>query len=153
METLGAALEREHREIDAGIEAFTSGLAEGKADPAPLAGAIAALRRHIYLEEEFLFPPLRPQMMAPVFVMLREHGEMWATLDALDAQLAAGGADASMANACHELVAELERHNGKEEQIIYTVADELLSAEASAALQAFIDSGQMPEGWVCAKAS
>lgn len=55
--TLRAALEREHHEIDAGIEKFLE-------DPAPtqsLATAFTALRRHIYLEEEYLFPPLRAE--------------------------------------------------------------------------------------------
>ena len=52
--TLADALEREHQEIDLGIAAF-------RADPrrtAALGRALAGLRRHIYLEEEFLFPPL-----------------------------------------------------------------------------------------------
>ena len=47
------------------------------------------LRRHIYLEEEFLFPPLRAAgMMAPLFVMVRQHGELWDAMRALDALLA-----------------------------------------------------------------
>ena len=58
-ETLGAALEREHREIDGGIEAFIEGLPEGKDQTEPLLRSVNGLRRHIYLEEEFLFPPLR----------------------------------------------------------------------------------------------
>lgn len=55
IESLAAALEREHHEIDAGIAAFTA----APGDWQPLARAIRALRRHIYLEEEFLFPLLR----------------------------------------------------------------------------------------------
>ena len=88
--TLAAALEHEHREIDEGIETFTSGRANGAAYSRPSTRAIRdALRRHIYLEEEFLFPPLRVAgMIAPIFVMLREHGEMWKTLDALEANWA-----------------------------------------------------------------
>src|SRR5579859_6461595 len=82
-ESLAAALEREHQEIDAGIAAFTA----CPGDPQPLARAIGALRRHIYLEEEFLFPLLGeadPALRAPVFVMLREHAQIWAVLDALE---------------------------------------------------------------------
>ena len=45
-----------------------------------------ALRRHIYLEEAFLVPPLRAAGAAmPVPVMLREHGELWRTVDSLSA--------------------------------------------------------------------
>ena len=81
-ESLAAALEREHREIDAGIAASTA----SPWDPQPLARASRALRRHIYLEEEFLFPLLHqaePALAAPIFVMLREHAQIWGTLDEL----------------------------------------------------------------------
>ena len=52
--SLAAALEQEHREIDDGIAAFTA----VPGDRHALARAIGALRRHIYLEEEILFPLL-----------------------------------------------------------------------------------------------
>ncbi|MEO6996601.1 MAG: hemerythrin domain-containing protein, partial [Terracoccus sp.] len=58
-ESLTALLEREHHEIDAGIEAFLEGLAQNEIRDQELTRSVGALRRHIYLEEEFLFPPLR----------------------------------------------------------------------------------------------
>lgn len=152
MDTLGAALEREHREIDAGIAAFTTGEATPGAVES-LTRAMDGLRRHIYLEEEFLFPPLRAAgMMAPVFVMLREHGELWATLDAIEAERRDGAASTSLLGRCGELTGQLESHNAKEEPILYAQADGVLTASASADLQAFMDTGQLPEGWVCTKA-
>lgn len=142
-ETLAAALEREHREIDEGIEAFT---ASGGQETGPLKRALDALRRHIYLEEEFLFPPLRDGgLMAPVFVMLREHGEIWRAMDRLEGEL---GGEAGQA-AAHELLAILERHNSKEEPILYPQADAVLTPEAAERLHGFIASGRTPEGWVC----
>ena len=147
--TLGAALEREHREIDAGIAAFTSGQPE-KANPIEsLTRAIAGLRRHLYLEEEFLFPPMRPTLAIPMIVMLREHGELWRTLDTLEARLGEGGPDASVQEVCSELVTRLDKHNSKEEPIFYTQADTTLTASANVQLKAFLESGQMPAGWVC----
>ena len=91
METgsLAAALERERHEIDEQIAAFTA----APGDRQPLTRAIRALRRHIYLEEEFLFPLLReaePGLAAPVFVMLREHAQIWGTLDSLERATNAG---------------------------------------------------------------
>ena len=56
------ALTREHHAIDAGIETFLA----DDADPATLREALDALRRHIYLEERFLFPPLKQSMMMPI---------------------------------------------------------------------------------------
>jgi hemerythrin-like domain-containing protein len=147
--TLGAALEREHREIDHGVEAFGSG---GEDAVAALSAAVAALRRHIYLEEEFLFPPMEAGLAIPMGVMLREHGELWRTLDALEAQLAAADGSANARAICDQLLAQLERHNSKEEPIFYTQADSSLGPEATAELKAFLDSGQMPAGWVCQRA-
>jgi len=154
METLSAALEREHREIDGGIEEYGADLLGGPGDPAPLLRAMAGLRRHIYLEEAFIFPPLREAgMTMPVFVMLREHGELWDAMAGLDELLAADAEPDAVQQACRELLARLDAHNSKEEPIIYPQADARLSAEATAALHAFLAEGRMPEGWRCEQAS
>lgn len=148
--SLAAALEHEHVEIDAGIAAFSAGPSSEGSGQA-LAGAVHALRRHIFLEEEFLFPLLgeaEPGLRAPVFVMLREHAQIWDTLDSLERE---PGTDASLA-LCRQLAAQLLHHNLKEEKVIYSRADEALSPEAAERLRAFLDSGRLPEGWVCVKA-
>ncbi len=156
METgsLAAALEREHHEIDAGIAAF----AASPGDPRSLTRAIRALRRHIYLEEEFLFPPLgeaEPALRAPVFVMLREHAQIWAALDGLDALDAPDrepdrGAALAL---CRQLTVRLLHHNLKEEKVLYPRADDVLPAAAASRLRAFLGSGELPEGWACAKSA
>lgn len=151
--TLGAALEREHRDIDGGIDAYTEGLRAGHPDPEPLVRAMRALRRHIYLEERFLFPPLREAgMIMPILVMLKEHGEIWNRMDDLDALLDEEADAGTLLEACRDMLALLDRHNSKEEPVIYTRADDVLGGEASAELQEFLASGRMPEGWVCEKA-
>ena len=149
--SLTEALEREHHEIDAGIEQFLEGLTLGETRTGELDRAMDALRRHIYLEEEFLFPPLRAAgMLPPVLVMLREHGEIWRTLDeiaALDL-----GSDEAARDRCTALLAQLAAHNAKEEPIIYPQGDAVLPDEAKQDLAALIEGGAMPEGWVCAQA-
>lgn len=153
MESLAEALEREHREIDQGIETFASKLAAGESHPEPLTRAIHALRRHIYLEERFLFPALRETgLVAAVFVMLREHGQIWRTLDVLQLELRSGTAGASMLKLLRELAVQLQHHNLKEEKVLYPQADQILTASANAELTAIFDSGQLPEGWVCERA-
>ncbi len=151
--TLADALEREHRDIDGGIEEYSAGLGHNETDPAPLLRAMMGLRRHIYLEEEFLFPPLKASMMMPIFVMLREHGELWDAMDALDTLLASDSDADTLHNACRELLAKLDAHNSKEEPIIYTKADVALSEEAAARLHDFLEHGTTPEGWRCEKAA
>ena len=147
-ESLAAALEREHREIDEGIAAFTA----SPGDPQPLARATRALRRHIYLEEEFLFPLLgeaEPALRAPVFVMLREHAQIWAALDALERE-PGGSAGRAL---CRQLASQLLHHNLKEEKVLYPRADDVLPVAAAERLRAFLRSGELPPGWVCVNRS
>lgn len=146
-ETLATALEREHHEIDAGIAGF---LADPGAGDGALRAAVDALRRHIYLEEVLVFPSLREAgLMAPVFVMLREHGEMWRLLDQAD-----GSDDPDrLSTLCAELMPLLEAHNGKEEPILYPQVDAVLDDDLSAILREFLASGSMPGGWVCEQAA
>lgn len=146
-DSLAAALEREHQEIDAGIAAFSA----SPGNPQPLARAIRALRRHIYLEEEFLFPLLgeaEPELRDPIFVMLHEHGRIWGALDALERE----PADGTALVRCRQLAALLLHHNLKEERVLYPRADDALPPGPAGRLRAFLGSARPPEGWVCARA-
>ncbi len=148
--TLSTALEAEHREIDAGIEEYARTAQAGQPQVAPVLQAMGALRRHIYLEETLLFPTLREAgLVAPVFVMVREHGEIWRSMDALEAAVATDGAGSAAADICREMVRQLEAHNMKEEMILYPQADALVAGEAHQTLEAFLATGSMPDGWVC----
>jgi regulator of cell morphogenesis and NO signaling len=147
--TLAAALEREHRDIDAAIEAFTTAPTPGNRQR--LTRAIQTLRRHIYLEEEFLFPPLyRTGLAAPVLHMLREHGQIWTTLDSLEHALASGTSDTT--RLCRPLSVQLQHHNLREEKVVYPRSDQTLTDDAAGQLLALLDSGKLPAGWVCVKA-
>ena len=143
-------LTREHHEIDAGIESFTQDRADGRLDPEPILQAFAALRRHIYLEEELLFPAVqRAGLMMPIMVMNREHGEIWNGMDAIESALGADQDPASARELCEQLLAVLESHNLKEEPIVYPHAATDLSEKEDRILSDFIESGSMPVGWVC----
>jgi regulator of cell morphogenesis and NO signaling len=150
IESLSMALVREHHEIDEGI----AGFADSPENPQPLTRAIRALRHHIYLEEEFLFPLLseaEPGLAAPVFVMLREHAQIWATLDLLERELD-GIASGTGAALTRQLTVQLLHHNLKEEKILYPRADDVLPPASTERLRTFLRSRELPEGWVCAKA-
>jgi regulator of cell morphogenesis and NO signaling len=152
--TLSAALEREHREIDTGIETFIEKLECGSVQPELLTTALEALRRHIYLEEAILFPPIRAAgMVMPIFVMMREHGQLWRTMDTLTDLLADGNDERALADTSGQLLDQLHQHNSEEEPIIYPHADTDLPAHTSAELTRFIKTGRTPDGWVCQQAS
>ncbi len=151
--TLSAALEREHCEIDREIETFIQKLDGGSVQSDVLTAALETLRRHIYLEETFLFPPIREAgIVMPIFVMMREHGQLWQTMDTLTRLLAEGDDCRRLEQACRELLDQLHQHNSKEEPIIYPHADTDLPPHTSAELGRFIQTGRTPEGWVCQQA-
>lgn len=152
MGTLGAALEREHHEIDEGVEGFGSRELGPEERVASLKRAIAALRRHIFLEEEYLFPSMKAGLAIPIMVMLREHGEIWRNLDQIEENLEKDRSEDTIKESCRELLSRLEQHNSKEEPIFYENADETLSAAQTSVLKDLLDDSEMPEGWDCAKA-
>jgi regulator of cell morphogenesis and NO signaling len=144
---LSVVLQREHHEIDSAIAAFIETLDGGCMQPEPLRAALEALRRHIYLEETFLFPPIREAgMLMPVFVMMREHGELWRTMGALTDLIVDTADSEQLRDTCHRLLGQLEQHNSKEEPIIYPLADSDLPALVSAELARFIEIGRIPDG-------
>lgn len=149
--TIADALEREHRDIDAGLEEFHRGLDLGESRVEALRRASRALRRHIYIEEEVLFPPLRAGgMYGPVTVMLMEHAAIWRGLDELEALVDAGGEDrAAIDRAMASLSQVLEEHNSKEELIVYPQADVTPNEEVRRQVIDLLERGELPEGWVC----
>ncbi|TXJ06352.1 MAG: hemerythrin domain-containing protein [Aeromicrobium sp.] len=149
-EPLSAALEREHKIIDADIERFAADVSSGTIDSQGLHTTFNLLRRHIYVEEEFLFPPLREAgMIMPILVMNREHGEIWNLLDAIEEQAISNAEPSGIVESCQSLLELLDRHNAKEEPIVYPEVDATLSATLAEELSKFLNIGAMPENWVC----
>lgn len=146
-QTLGAALEAEHREIDGGIEAYLAATGADQDQAEPLVHSLAGLRRHIYLEEEFLFPPLKKSgLMGPIFAMEREHGQLWDIMAGIDSSIERGDA-LGVRTACTALLALLDKHNAIEEKVIYSQADGLLDETASSTLGGFLGTGVLPADW------
>ncbi|HVU60716.1 MAG TPA: hemerythrin domain-containing protein [Mycobacteriales bacterium] len=147
-EPLSVAFEHEHRAIDEDILAVVN----GPADPVRRQALVAAaqvLRRHIYAEEELMFPALRDAgLIGPVLVMLREHAEMWPLLDNVE-QLATDGEAPALQEACSSLLDLLARHNPKEEAILYPQVDDLLTPATAATLRQLLLAGELPTGWRC----
>lgn len=152
-QTSGQALEHDHHVIDEQFAAFArslDGVSPDRAalDQASLGAGIRAIKHHIYVEEEFHFPPLRAgSLMGPLMVMLREHGELWDLLDRLEALVAMEAPVVEISHIWQQAAALLKAHNEKEEQIVYPSGDQILDPETSATVRAELASGQTPDGW------
>jgi iron-sulfur cluster repair protein YtfE (RIC family) len=148
-DSIAAALEREHQLVDEGIEAFAADPSSPQASDR-LAAAITALRRHIYLEEEFLFPAVYAAdpagLRASLAVMLREHGQMWRVLDEVEQIVRDDGDTPAALSLCHRLAIQLQHHNRKEERVVYPLADTAIPPRR---LAQFLESGRRPDDWVC----
>lgn len=153
--SLAAAFTREHHQIDTAIEDFLSSNEPLPQRATHLVAGIQALRRHIYLEEEIVFPHLPSgELMMPLMVMYREHGQLWAHMDALEQSLHRSTADTvDLAATCREMLALLERHNSKEEPIIYPYMDTALTDDEQHQVRDLLADGTLPDGWVCREAS
>lgn len=140
----GAFLEDQHRAIDAGVQGFLGGTATRDA----LATSLALLREHIHAEEAVLFPPLASAgLTMPVFVMKREHGQMWPLIERLATACDAATAGDELRESCRELMMLLDIHNPKEEAILYPAADR--HAGADPAFMGALATASPPEGWKC----
>lgn len=138
----------QHRKIDQGVE----GIVYGTGGPQALAAALKLLREHLYLEEEVLFPPLAEAGLAmPIFVMKREHGQMWPLIGSLEAACAACAAG-DLREDARQLLQQLKIHNTKEEQIVYAAADRYEPVHPDAPLVQAMAAARMMDGWVCAMA-
>ncbi len=150
---IAAALMRQHREIGAAIEVFIEKLEDGSMQTELMGVMLEALRGHIYLEEVFLFPPIREAgIVMPIVVMMREHGQLWATMESLTQLLTDPEDSPRLKATCNQLLDQLHKHSFKEEPAIYLHANYDLPASTSAELTRFVDTGRVPEGWICQQA-
>ncbi|HET9819920.1 MAG TPA: hemerythrin domain-containing protein [Rhodanobacteraceae bacterium] len=139
----------QHHHIDQGVQ----GVVDGTGTPEALATALQLLREHLYVEEQVLFPLLVEMgLTMPVFVMKREHGEMWPLIRKLETACATGADATGLREDAWTLLQQLKIHNTKEEQIVYAAADECEPAHPDAPLLRDMAAARMPEDWVCSMA-
>ena len=148
-QTAGQVLEHDHHRIDERFVEFARSLDDGVPDVRAFEEGATALRHHIYVEEELHFPVLREAgLLAPVLVMLREHGAIWDLLDTIAEALGGGEVDA-VRNSWPPLEQALSQHNMKEERILYPAGDQALPRDAAESVIGVLNSGSTPAGWVC----
>ena len=96
----------------------------------------AAMRQHLGLEEEILFPALEDatgMRMGPTQVMRMEHQQMRGVLDARARAIHGGDVD-GMLDHGGTLMMLIQQHNVKEEGILYPMAERAFAGPAWAEL-------------------
>jgi len=88
------------------------------------------LTKHIYCEEELLFPEVEARgLSGPTEVMRFEHGQIWSLLSRIGQEFEKD--NSTPTGLVDELRGVLEAHDLKEENILYPAADEAIqSADA-----------------------
>lgn len=145
-----ALLTEQHHIIDAGIE----GLVDGSGSRQELADAIYLLRRHIYVEEEYLFPALakKARFSMALAQMKYEHGDMWPHLEKAVALLQDNAPLDDLFEPAKELMELLQVHNLKEEEALYSTADLYVEDDNNPPLADLFESNDIPDGWQCLRA-
>ncbi len=91
-------------------------------------GFYSAMKNHFMMEEQVLFPQLEGpagQAMGPVQVMRMEHEQMRDLFEQMEESVAQKDVDGYL-GASETLLAYMQQHNMKEEEILYTMADSVL---------------------------
>ncbi|TWP35822.1 hemerythrin domain-containing protein [Leekyejoonella antrihumi] len=147
---LQKVLEQDFPAIERGINDFLALRGGMVAATAAVRGAIEALRRHIYVEHEFVLPPLqRAGKNGPVVAMSSDHLELWRTMDEMEQSLADGSSPKTQQQTCQILRAELDQHMSREDPIVFRHVAEVLTAQDEDDLRDGIENAVLPPGWVC----
>jgi hemerythrin-like domain-containing protein len=145
MDTISSYMTSDHHRCDelfSQAESAASGQDWG-AIAAGLQVFLDSMRQHFKMEEEVLFPAFEERTgmsMGPTQVMRMEHVQMRELFDAMSDAVKQQDRDEFLGQA-ETLLVMMQQHNMKEEQILYRMADQMLSAEMDDVLQKMRDVG------------
>ena len=148
--SISELLESEHRWVDGQFQQFRQDLAEGRINKEPFQKAAKVLHRHIFIEEEILFPEVEAYgLVGPTTMMAHEHGAICRFLDEIQGLIQSNTSPGRIADAFNALHSLLGEHNIKEEQVLYPTADQLLSQDDVAKVVQQLKTAEAPAGWKC----
>jgi hemerythrin-like domain-containing protein len=127
-EGLGPYFVNDHRSCDAHWVLLEESLESGAATEPHWQAFDAAMRRHMAMEEDVLFPAFEQatgMLGGPTVVMRAEHERMRAMLTQM-ATLARAGEWEALADQGDTLMMLIGQHNAKEEAMLYPMAERAL---------------------------
>lgn len=149
---IGELFRKDHERLDSVIKGFRKSLESGTPDKEYLSQLIQGLHRHIYWEEELLFPLAKPYTADEAIIeeFNTDHGLIWNNLAELEAGVAQGLPPGRLELILDEMGDVLEAHNVDEEHQIYARVDEVCDARTAAEFVARVEKADVPQGWRCA---
>ncbi|MBS1139424.1 MAG: Hemerythrin cation binding region [Proteobacteria bacterium] len=139
MTTIRSYMTDDHRHCDDLFADAEQAVGKGNLDlaQASFGHFRSAVLAHFNTEEKTLFPTFEAKTgmtMGPTQVMRMEHGQMRALMDEAADALKAGNAEDFLGLA-DTLLIMVQQHNMKEENMLYPMCDQHLSAELPAILE------------------
>lgn len=130
MTNITAVLTADHRNADQLFAAATQATEQGEwpASRRQFDAFLRALKHHMKIEEEVLFPAFEQasgMRAGPTWVMRQEHQQMLAMLDEIASAIAAHNAEDFRASS-QSFVGLMTAHSTKEERVLYPLCDEVL---------------------------
>ncbi len=140
-------LTEQHRSMELGI----AGLVDGSGSRQELTDAVYLLRRHIYVEEAFLFPTIETDGRRTMALaqMRYEHGDMWPHIESAIGLLAANADLDDLLPASEAMLRLLRIHDRKEEAAIYSVADRYREGDERPPFADLFRPRDIPGDWKC----
>ena len=137
------SLERDHDQEHGKLVEARISMSRGEFDKNSFLEFVNNIRRHIYIEEEIIFPDLvvlDSNLKGPVSGLEMEHASLWMLMDRILAET-----DSGTVRKSPKYLEEIERilavHNAVESTNIYPkIKDERIPD---------LEQATLPEGWIC----
>ena len=139
-------LMEDHREVDSKLDKLTKIISNGEIDPELFMQISNSLKRHIYIEEETIFPSVSEgdkDLRQRIVGLEMEHASIWMLLDRVEKEISARDIEKAP-KYIEEINSILKAHNEQEEEKVYP-----LMRENEQYPNARIHDYNIPEGWIC----
>ena len=139
-------LSTDHKDCDENFADFENAIVKGETETAKAAFEKMKneFETHFKMEEGTLFPEFEAKSgmsCGPTEVMRREHEQMRFNIGMLEKALESGN-KSQILGLCESFNILVQQHNSKEEQILYTMCDNVLFGESVALIEKMKDVKQ-----------
>ncbi len=113
----------DHRELDVKLEKLRDIISKGEIDTVLFAQISKSLKRHIYIEEEEIFPSISKrsnELRQRIAGLEMEHASIWMLLDRVEKEISVRNVEKSP-KYIEEISSILVSHNEQEEDKVYPI--------------------------------